>query len=71
MYIQSDSTGGGTDSTPQFILILTHQGAAPDRRRSLISTIALFLSILTTNKGYLLGSGIALFLSINIGGASP
>jgi len=36
-----DSVGSSTDLTPWRILKLTYQGAAPDRGRSLISTIAL------------------------------
>jgi len=41
----SDSVGSSTDLPPQRIVKLTHQGAAPDRGRSLISTIALLQSV--------------------------
>ena len=40
-YTQSDSTEGSIDLTPQHILKLTHQEAAPDRAPSLISATAL------------------------------
>jgi len=39
---QSDSVGGSMNLTPWCIFKLAYQGAAPDRERSLISTIALF-----------------------------
>jgi len=44
-YLKSVYSGAinGLDFTPRRILKLAHQGAAPDRGRSLISTIALLL----------------------------
>jgi len=42
IYSQRDSGGGSTDLTPWRILKLINQGVAPDRGRSLMSTIALF-----------------------------
>jgi len=47
---QSNSPGGGTHLTPWHVLRLTHQGAVPDRGRSLMSTIAL-LQLATRREG--------------------
>jgi len=49
-------SAGSTYLTPQRVLKLTHQGAAPNRRRSLMSTIAFFV------QSALLGSPIFLLL---------
>jgi len=46
---QSDSTGSGTDMTRRHILKMTHQVAAPNRGRSLISTTAL-LTVSTSSR---------------------
>ena len=40
------------DLTPWRILKLTHQGAAPDRGKSLISTSALFLVVTATTRRF-------------------
>ena len=42
-YSESDSSEGSTNLTRRRILKLIHQGAVPDRGRSVISTIAVLL----------------------------